>query len=126
VALVVASWKRARHAHVELAVQRTVASPAPQVEELQRVIDFQQYQLMHQEKRLRAQIYVDFEAQLKEMADKVDVAHTMEQGRDLAIRERLLTDMAALRKDTMLKLQLQTWMVRLLLRATCSLEYASP
>lgn len=76
------------------------------------MIDFQQYQLTHQEQRLRDQIYVDFEAQLKEMADKVDVAHTMEQGRDLAIRERLLTDMAALRKDTMLKLQLQTWMVR--------------
>lgn len=82
------------------------------MEELQRTIDFQQYQLTHQEQRLRARIYVDFEAQLKEMADKVDVAHTMEQGRDLAIRERLLTDMAALRKDTMLKLQLQTWMVR--------------
>jgi hypothetical protein len=82
------------------------------VEELQRVIDCKQHQLAQQEQRLRGEIYVDFEARLKEMADKVDVAHSMEQGRDLAVRERLLTDMAALRKDTMLKLQLQAWMVR--------------
>ena len=62
--------------------------------------------------KLRAELREEFENKLIQMEKAVEISETKEQRFVLDKKERYLTDMAALRKETILKFQLKTWAVK--------------